>query len=134
MRSVVIALIFSAIGLFAAGCNTTRQTSNNSQPLASPAASRATATPDEFASARINFQKNCVTCHGEQADGGMKEVEGKRFKVPSLREGHALQHTDDKFIAQINEGEEEMPAFKDKLSAAEIQDLVKFIRKEFQGK
>jgi len=27
-----------------------------------------------------------------------------------------------------------MPAFKDKLSQAEIQDLVKFIRKEFQGK
>jgi len=64
----------------------------------------------------------------------MKEVDGKRFKVPSLREGHALQHTDDKFIAQINEGEEEMPGFKDKLTQAEIQDLVKFIRKEFQGK
>ena len=134
MRSVIIALIFSAIGLFAAGCNTATQTTNNSQPPASPAVSRAAATPDELASARINFQKNCVTCHGEQADGGMKEVDGKRFKVPSLREGHALQHTDDKFIGQITEGDEEMPAFKDKLTQAEIQDLVKFIRKEFQGK
>ena len=134
MRSVIIALIFSAIGLFAVGCNTTTQTTNNSQPLASPAASRAAATPDEFASARINFQKNCATCHGERADGGMKEVDGKRFKVPSLREGHPLQHTDEKFITQINEGEEEMPAFKDKLTQAEIRDLVKFIRKEFQGK
>jgi len=27
-----------------------------------------------------------------------------------------------------------MPAFKDKLSEAEMADLVKFIRKEFQGK
>ena len=134
MRSVITAFIFSAIGLFALGCNTTIQTSNNSQPTASPAASRAAATPDELASARINFQKNCATCHGERADGGMKEVEGKRFKVPSLREGHALTHTDDKFIRQINEGEEEMPAFKDKLTPPEIQDLVKFIRKEFQGK
>jgi mono/diheme cytochrome c family protein len=134
MRSVIIALVFSAIGVFAAGCNTTTQTTINSQPAASPAVSRAAATPDELASARINFQKNCVTCHGEQADGGMKEVEGKRFKVPSLREGHALTHTDDKFITQINEGEEEMPAFKDKLTEAEIKDLVRFIRKEFQGK
>jgi mono/diheme cytochrome c family protein len=134
MRSVIIAFIFSAIGLFAAGCSTTTQTSNNSQPTAPPATSRAAATPDELASARVNFQKNCVTCHGERAEGGMKEVEGKRFKVPSLREGHALTHTDDKFIAQINEGEEEMPAFKDKLTEAEIKDLVRFIRKEFQGK
>jgi len=27
-----------------------------------------------------------------------------------------------------------MPAFKDKLSQSEIADLVKFVRKQFQGK
>lgn len=64
----------------------------------------------------------------------MKEIDGKKFKVPSLREGHALHHTDDKFIVQIREGDEEMPAFKDKLKPEEIKDLVRFIRKEFQGK
>ena len=61
-------------------------------------------------------------------------MDGKRFKVPSLREGHALDHSDEKFVVQITEGDEEMPAFKDKLTPAEINDLVRFVRKEFQGK
>jgi mono/diheme cytochrome c family protein len=33
----------------------------------------------------------------------------------------------------ITNGEEEMPAFKDKMSQAEIADMVKFVRKEFSG-
>ena len=133
MRSVTVVLILSAIILFALAC-TDGTYSRNSQPIGSPAAGQPAATPDELASARINFQKHCAVCHGEKADGGMKEVEGKRFKVPSLREGHALEHTDEKFIVQITEGDDEMPAFKDKLSQKEIQDLVRFVRKEFQGK
>lgn len=135
MRSVAVVFILSAITLFALACNNPgTETTNNSQPSGSPAAALPAATPDELASARINFQKHCAVCHGENAEGGRKEVEGKKFKVPSLREGHALEHTDDKFIIQITEGDDEMPAFKDKLSQDEIRDLVKFIRKEFQGK
>ena len=34
----------------------------------------------------------------------------------------------------ITNGEEEMPAFKDKMKPEEIAALVKFVRKEFQGK
>jgi mono/diheme cytochrome c family protein len=34
----------------------------------------------------------------------------------------------------ISNGEEEMPSFKDKMSQQEIADLVKFVRKNFQGK
>ena len=134
MRHVEFALILSAITLLASACSNSATVTNNSQPLASPAASVPAATPDELASARINFQKHCAVCHGERADGGLKEVEGKKFKVPTLREGHALKHTDEKFIVQISEGDDEMPAFKDKLSAEEINDLVRLIRKEFQGK
>ena len=134
MRSVKFALILSAITLLASACSNSATVTNTSQPLASPAASVPAATPDELASARINFQKHCAVCHGERADGGLKEVEGKKFKVPTLREGHALKHTDEKFIVQISEGDDEMPAFKDKLSAEEINDLVRLIRKEFQGK
>ena len=39
-----------------------------------------------------------------------------------------------KFVKQITEGDDEMPAFKDKLSAEEINEMVRFIRKELQGK
>ena len=45
-----------------------------------------------------------------------------------------LKHADEEFVEQITEGDEGMPAFKDKLSPEEMNDLVRFIRKEFQGK
>ncbi len=94
----------------------------------------ATATPDEIAIARVNYAKHCEACHGPEGNGGPAEVEGKKIKVPSLKAGHALKHTDEDFVEQITEGEEEMPAFKDKLSPDEINMLVRFIRVEFQGK
>ena len=134
MRLLKFAFILATTLLTIACGNAATEQTNSATPAGAPAATTPATTPDELASARINFQKNCVTCHGEKAEGGLKEVDGKRFKVPSLREGHALEHKDEKFVAQINEGDEEMPAFKDKLSAAEINDLVRFIRKEFQGK
>jgi mono/diheme cytochrome c family protein len=84
--------------------------------------------------AYLDFEKNCSVCHGEKGHGGPVEVEGRKLKVPSLREGRVLNHTDQKFVKQISEGDDEMPAFKDKLSAEEINYLVRFIRKELQGK
>ena len=130
-----LVLILAAVTILAAACgNVGTNTTNTAQPAVSPAAATPATTPDELASARINFTKHCATCHGETGEGGRKEVEGKRFRVPNLREGHALKHTDEKFVVQISEGDDEMPAFKEKLTPAEINDLVKFIRKEFQGK
>ncbi len=61
-------------------------------------------------------------------------VEGKKFKVPSLKAGRSLTHKDERLVRQITDGDEEMPAFKDKLSSQEINDVVRFIRKELQGK
>lgn len=134
MNFVRPALVITAIAIALVACNQSVDvTTNQSQPSGSPAAA-STATPDPFASARANFAKHCVVCHGANAEGGRVEVEGKRLKVPSLTKGHALDHPDDKLIKQITEGDDEMPAFKDKLSSQEINDLVDFIRKELQGR
>lgn len=134
MRLLKFALILATtICISACGSSGTYET-NSARPASSPVASAPAATPDELAAARDLFAKNCADCHGAKAEGGRKEVDGKRFKVPSLREGHALEHSDEKFVVQISEGDDEMPAFKDKLTPAQINDLVKFIRKEFQGK
>lgn len=134
MRSVKLALVLALVLLASACGEAARDTNSTTSTAGSPAAAVPTTTPDELASARIHFQKNCVNCHGAKGEGGPKEVEGKRFRVPNLREGHALKHTDEKFVVQITEGDEEMPAFKDKLSQEDIKGLVQFIRKEFQGK
>ena len=62
------------------------------------------------------------------------QVEGREMKVPNLTGEHARKPTDEKIATKISEGDDEMPAFKDKLSPQQIQDLVRFIRKEFQGR
>ena len=125
--SLVAALLSVAACSQPANNNVTRVSTSTPAPLA-------TTTPDELAFARANYAKHCVECHGVEGNGGLVEVERKKIKVPSLKEGHALKHTDDDFVEQINEGEEEMPAFKDKLSPNEIDQLVRFIRTEFQNR
>ncbi len=134
MNSVKPVLVITTIAIALVACNQSVDvTTNQSQPSGSPAAA-STATPDPFASARANFAKHCVVCHGANGEGGRVEVEGKRLKVPNLTKGHAVEHPDDKLIKQITEGDDEMPAFKDKLSSQEINDLVDFIRRELQGR
>lgn len=133
MKAFSFALVIIAISLFAFACNkpdTVTVTHNGPTPALSPAA----ATPDQFANARAIFKKNCVGCHSEDGSGGLKEVDGKKLKVPNLREGHALNHPDNDFIKQITKGGDGMPAFKDKLTPEQMNELVRFIRHDFQGK
>jgi mono/diheme cytochrome c family protein len=55
------------------------------------------------------------------------------LKVPSLKKGHALDHSDAELAKKISEGDDGMPAFKDKLTQEQINNLVRFVRKEFQS-
>lgn len=100
------------------------------RPAGSPAA---TSTPDQFAATRQIYAKDCAVCHGDTGEGKTATVEGKRIKAPSLRSGHALNHPDEDFVKQIKKGGDGMPAFETKRSQAEIDELVRFIRQEFQG-
>ena len=133
MKSARLLVMVPALAILAA-CSNGTLSSNQVQSASSPAAPATKAVPDELASARLNFQKHCVECHGEKGEGGLVTHEGRKFKVPTLKSGHALDHSDDKLAKQIKEGDDDMPAFEDKLSAQEITDLVRFVRKEFQGK
>lgn len=134
---LVLALLMVATSLFTAGCTKPdAATTNQTRPSAagSPAAP-ANANSDELAAARANSKKHCSVCHGEDGTGGpVKLDDGTKLKVPSLREGHALKHKDEEFVRQITNGGDGMPKFGDMLSREEIIDLVRFIRKEFQGK
>lgn len=134
MKLISLALTCVAIALFAIACTETATPTNTSRSSASPAPAAPTATVDEFATARANYKKNCEACHGPEATGGLVKVEKKQIKVPSLKAEHALKHTDEQLTKMITNGEEEMPPFKDKMSAQEIAQMVRFVRKEFQGK
>jgi mono/diheme cytochrome c family protein len=132
MKAFTYIVIIVAISLLALACNKpdpVTVTHNGPTPELSPAG-----TPDQFAATRATFKKSCAGCHSEDGSGGLKEVDGKKLKVPNLREGHALNHPDDDFIKQINKGGDGMPAFKDKLTPEQINDLVRLVRHDFQGK
>lgn len=145
MKIFKTGLIFSALSFFVFACAQT--TPENSNPAAaenvktnaaavnnSTNAADQTAPPDESAAARKIYAESCVACHKETGEGGLVETEGKKFKVPSYKADKVKNASDEKLLGYIVNGDDEMPAFKDKLTNDEMKSLVRFIRKEFQGK
>ncbi|SRR6266851_3237238 len=134
MKSIRLTLLCALVALLTFACTQNTPTTNSTTTrtaTTSPAAAKV--TPDEFAAARANYKKNCESCHGENAEGGIVKVDNKKLKVPSLKTGHAIHHPDADLAKKISTGGDGMPAFKDKLKPEEIQELVRLIRKEFQG-
>jgi len=76
------------------------------------------------------YRQNCAVCHGVEAYG--KEVNGQQ--VPSLRFGDVENKTEQELYEQIAKGKHPMPSFKDQLTEEDIWRLVKFIRRDLQGK
>ena len=144
MKSIKLALAATAAtAIFALACNN-NTTNNNQVSNANTALGKGAASPaatvgpsptpaDEFARARVVYAESCTICHGPKGDGGTVKIQGKQLKVPSLKEGHALNHNEEQLAKQISNGGDGMPAFKDRLKPEEINDLVRLIRKEFQG-
>lgn len=127
-----LAITIMAFGLLAAAACKPQSTTTSSNTAAKPGVS---STPDQFANARGYYAKDCQTCHGANGEGGPVKLEdGTRLKVPSLREGHALRHSDEEFTKQITKGGDGMPAFDKKLTPAQMNELIRFIRHEYQGK
>jgi mono/diheme cytochrome c family protein len=142
MRSIKIAVIIAALALFIIACDSSQPSANSSTPAASPSATAATAsTPapaaspaDELADARATFKQICARCHKEDGSGGEFKDESGTLKVPNLREGHAVSHTDERLAKKIANGGDGMPAFSKRLSPERINNLVRYIRVEIQGK
>ena len=134
MKLLATVLACVALSLVIIACTENAPATNNARPTAAASPANAASPVDEFATARANYQKNCDGCHGETGEGGLVKVENKRIKVPSLKADHAIKHTDEQITKMITNGEEEMPSFKDKMSATEISEMVKYVRKHFQGK
>jgi mono/diheme cytochrome c family protein len=80
--------------------------------------------------ARASYERNCAVCHGPQGEGKQLGT----LTVPSLRQGAPLNRTDEQLFTQISDGGKGMPPFKYTFDDPQIQDLVRFIREELQGK
>ena len=133
MKLISLALTCAVIALVSIACTETA-TPTNTPPVNRSAAPSPAASVDEFAAARANFAKHCEGCHAPNGEGGLAKVDDKQIKVPSLKADHAKKHTDDELVKIVTNGEEAMPPFKDKLSAGEITELIRFVRSHFQGR
>ena len=135
MRLAKILAAGAALLLFIIACNnpppTTNQPAANAKgPTTAPTAAQPTPTPaGDLTSTRAIYAAECARCHSPNGDGGTVTVLKKKLKVPSLKTGHALTHSDEELTKQIRDGNEgEMPAFKDRLKPEEITNLVRLIR------
>lgn len=139
-----LSLVLTAFGVFAFACsqnipspNTITVNSNGTSANYNQApanANQAAPVNDEMASAKKIFTEKCVLCHKDNGEGGEVNIEGDKFKVPSFKNEKVAALDDKKYTRVIEEGDDKMPAFKGKLKPEEIAGLIKYIRKEFQGK
>ncbi|MCA1621456.1 MAG: cytochrome c [Acidobacteria bacterium] len=142
MKLFKLCLAAFAAASFAAACNsnqTAQNTNTNAAPTPAATKNAATpaapaATPDELAAAAGDFSKFCINCHKADGTGGRVELDkGETINVESLRE-HGLKDSDAELAKQIREGGDDMPPFKTKLDAQRIDNLVRYIRREFHGR
>jgi len=73
------------------------------------------------------FKARCAGCHG--ADGAGNTSIGKSMHMRSLASPEVQKMSDKELTAMITDGKGAMPSYKDKLSEAQIKDLVGYIRK-----
>ncbi len=86
------------------------------------------------ADAEANWKKNCASCHGN--DGKGKTRAGRKAKVKDQTDAKVQKaYTDDQAFKHLKEGmkddkgKEQMKPYGDKLSDAEIKDLIAYVRK-----
>jgi mono/diheme cytochrome c family protein len=108
-------LVTVCLALSAAGCVTRAP---------QPAASTRGATP------RVLYERNCAVCHGPRGEGTQLGT----MKTPPLNSGAALTDTDEKLFKQVSDGGNGMPPFKATLDDKQVEDLVRFVREEIQGR
>ena len=71
------------------------------------------------------FKDNCVLCHGE--NGGGTDM-GKVLKVKDLRVKEVQDETNENLAKIVRDGKNNMPPFKSKLTDAQIDELIGYIR------
>ena len=72
------------------------------------------------------YKAKCATCHG--ADGSGQTPMGKSMKLRDLGSPEVQKQTDKELYAWTADGKGKMPAYKSKLSDAEINALVAHMR------
>lgn len=138
LLKIGIFALFFVIFAYACGQNTqnvdVNSVAGNAENKA-PVNAQPAPTSDELAAGRDLYKTNCAKCHRDDGTGGKITIERKTIKPENLTADKFKNRPDEKLIEYITDGNDEgMPAFKDKLKPDEIKEIVKFIRKQLQGR
>ena len=141
MKLLKVALSIVAIALFVVACANTETTSNeavnNNSAVNDANVKETAATPiDDIAAGKKSYEMSCARCHKEDGTGGPVEIEGKKLKPEDLTSEKMAKEPDSEYLEYIRDGipDEGMPAFKDVLTDTQMNQVVKYIRKELQKK
>jgi cytochrome c6 len=105
IRTLCCATVFAVLALFISFQGTV---------LAAP--------PDQ--TGQMLFNHNCATCHSQN---GTPTAVGKSLNAPDLGSAPVRNQTNAQLQQIISNGKGNMPAFKDKLSQAEVDSLVAYV-------
>ena len=72
------------------------------------------------------YKAKCQSCHG--ATGMADTGAGKAMKVKAASDAEVKAMTEDQMIAVVTDGKGKMPAYKGKLTDAQIKDSVAYYR------
>jgi mono/diheme cytochrome c family protein len=72
------------------------------------------------------YKSKCAACHGP--DGKGDTAMGKKFGLKDLGSADVQGKSDADLSTVVTKGKDKMPAYGGKLTDAEINDLVKYIR------
>lgn len=82
--------------------------------------------------AAATYKAKCAMCHG--ADGKGDTPVGKKMGIRDLTSADVQKMSDEELITVTTKGKNKMPGYENKLSAAQIKDIVAYIRQLAKGK
>ena len=77
-------------------------------------------------SGEADFKSKCAMCHG--ADGLAATPAGKAMKTPSVKSPEFAKLSESELITATRDGKGKMPAYKGKLTDAQIREVVVYMR------
>ena len=126
--------------IYACGGAATNTTSNTIVSNATSTVNTSTVHPestvanDDLAKGRDLYNQYCSKCHKETGEGGPTVVDGRKLKPDNLTDARRTKLSDDKYVETMVTGieDEGMPSFKDKMSEAEMREVVRYVRVALQ--
>jgi len=133
LAAIVVSTFFGAMSCSSESRSTNSNTgslSNGNGAAANTQNSSVTAVHDDLATGRDLYVKNCADCHKESGEGGPTVIDGRKMKPDNLTDDRRKKLSDDKYLKFMVDGieDEGMPSFKDKMSEAEMREVVRYIR------